>query len=63
MMKYDSGNEFIYCDLLEIILGHHKDYKRSSGILFWGGGCTVGALAPDLVAAILKFKTVGEGMV
>ena len=63
MMHYDTGNKSNFSDRSEIIVGYHKDYKKSNGILFWRGRCTVGAMAPNLQSAILKFKIEGEGVV
>ena len=62
MMQYDTGNKSNFSDRSEIIVGYHKDYKKSNGILLWGVGCPVGVLAPNLQSAILKFKIEGEGV-
>ena len=45
--KLHSGSEFIFCDQSEIILGHPKVYKKSSGLFVWGWGCTGGGPGPQ----------------
>ena len=57
MIKSYSWNELIDCYHSIYDIGHHKDYKKSSGILLWGG-CWETPLGSRPSTLVLRFLSV-----